>query len=199
MRIALSILLFVSTTQPVSLEIARKVVQSEFEDLFRLNTARRNQNINPPFITGDFDGDRKIDLAVLVSVQPERLNPKSSFPTLTITKVPGKGVSAAEAKSAELSVSELTQNFRESIVLLIIHDFAATGAIARRFALLDFCNNGEIKMTASRRPLKTATAGDSPRIAPPRLRGDSLFFLDGKGEGTVVYWNGARYLWYPVE
>jgi len=178
--------------------MVQKVVQDDFGDVFRLNAARRNQRISPPFITGDFDGDGKTDLAVLVSVRPEQTSLRS-FQTLTITKALGRGVSAAEAKSAQLSLSELAENFRESIVLLIIHDFARTGGKASRFALIDFCNNGDVKMTASRKPLKTAATGDSRKIAAPRLRGDALMFLDNKNAGTAVYWDGGRYLWYPVE
>src|SRR5262245_14736243 len=99
MRIALSVLLLVTTAQTVSLEIARKVVQDEFADLFQLNTARRNQNISPAFITGDFDGDGKMDLALLSSVRPEEVNrrfavdPRFSPPRVIITKTPGKGMS----------------------------------------------------------------------------------------------------------
>jgi hypothetical protein len=36
-------------------------------------------------------------------------------------------------------------------------------------------------------------------MAPPKLKGDALLFLDSKREGTAVYWDGTRYLWYPVE
>jgi hypothetical protein len=203
MRIALALLMLASTT--LSLEMVRKIVQDEFADQFRLNSSRRNQNISPPFVTGDFDGDGKMDLATLASIWPEEVNrrlaidSRLSLPRVTISKTLGKGTSTADAKSAQLNLSELAQNFRESILLLIVHDFARTGGASVRFALLDFCNNGEIKMTASRPPLRTATAGDSRRIAPPRLKGDALLFLDGKGEGTAVYWDGTRYLWYPVE
>ena len=113
----------------------------------------------------------------------------------------GKGVSLREAKEAQLTLIDLAQNFADSLVLLIWHDFSgsAKGKAVPRFALLDFCNNGELTMTVSRKPLKATAAGDSPVVAAPHFRGDTLRFLDHKNEGTAVYWDGARYLWYPIE
>jgi hypothetical protein len=191
--------------QTPSREVVTKAVQTDFGDLFALNAQRRNQNIHPGFVTGDFNGDGKMDLAALVSIQTDELkrrlakDPHFSIPALTMTKALGKGVSASEARSAQLTFEELAQNFQESILLLILHDFGRSGPLAPRFALVDFCNNGDVTMMVSRKPLKRAPAGDSPVTAPPRLKGDALLFLDARGEGTAVYWDGARYLWYPVE
>ena len=193
-----------STAQPFSTDSVRTLVQNEFGGVFTVNTHRLNQNINPPFVTGDFNGNGTQDLAVLVSVQQSELQlrlQKSrdySLPALTIMKTLGKGVSAAEAKDAQISLEELAE-FRESILLLILPDFGQHGPPAPRFALVDFCNNGDITLTVSRQPLRRAPAGDAPVTAPPKLRGDALLFLDSKHEGTAVYWDGTRYLWYPVE
>jgi len=54
-------------------------------------------------------------------------------------------------------------------------------------------------MSVSSKPLKRAAAGDSRATSPPRLKGDAILFLDAKKEGTAVYWDGVRFLWYPVE
>ncbi|PYS38426.1 MAG: hypothetical protein DMG14_17705 [Acidobacteria bacterium] len=203
--ITLLLLPHFAVIQTPSNEVVRKAVQDEFGGLFALNAQRRNQNIHPAFVTGDFDGDGRTDLAVLVSVRPEEVqrrlaaDPRFSIPALTITKALGKGVSASEAKNARLSFEEVAQDFRESLLLLILQDFGRSGRPAPRFALLDFSNNGDITMTISRKPLKRAPAGDSPVTPPPRLKGDALLFLDARGEGTAVYWDGARYLWYPIE
>ena len=190
-----------------SMDEVKSLVDSHFAGVFALNATRQNQKISPAYLTGDFNGDGRPDLAVLVSIQPDRLRPHLaadpmwSIRPLTISKALGKGMGARAAKDAQLSFTDLSENFQSSIVLLIVHNFkqALESAVSRRFALLDFCNNGEIAMTVSRKPLKTTPAGDSPIITAPVVSKDTIRFLDRTGDGTAVYWDGARYRWYPIE
>ncbi len=190
-----------------SMDEVKSLVDQEFAGAFALNASRQNQKISPAYVSGDFNGDGRPDLAVLVSIQTDRLRPHLaadplwSIPGLAISKALGKGMGVRAAKDAQLSFADLSENFQSSIVLLIVHNFnqAPEPTPAARFALLDFCNNGEIAMTVSRKPLKTTPAGDSPTIAAPVVKKDTLRFLDRKGEGTAVYWDGSRYRWYPIE
>jgi hypothetical protein len=191
-----------ASAEPLTRDAVQKIVQDEFGGIFAINAERRNQKIEPAFATGDFNGNGQADLAVLVSVKPDelhrRLERDSRFMpiALTITKVLGQGMSAADAK---ISLDELSKDFRESILLLILPDFGGPGAPVPRFALADFANNGDIAMTVSREPLRRAAAGDAPVTNPPTLKGDALLLLDSKREGTAVYWAQNQFLWYPVE
>jgi len=195
-----------AASQPLTIDAVQKIVQDEFGGVFAISAERRNQKINPAFVIGDFNSNGTSDLAVLVSVKPDelhrRLERDSRFMPvgLTITKVLGQGMSAAaDANSARINLAELAKEFRESILLLILPDFGEPGPLVPRFALADFCNNGEITMSVSREPLHRAAAGDAPVTNPPRLKGDALLFLDSKHEGTAVYWAEKQFLWYPVE
>jgi hypothetical protein len=178
--------------QPTASEV-QTFVERAFGGIFSLGGARPNQKISPQYVIGDFDHDGKPDLAALVSLRADAA-PRGATPRgLTISKTPGAGMST---KEAELSLAELAQNFFGSIILLIVHDFWGTPS---GFALLDFCNDGELKMTVSQKPLRTTPVGDAPTRRAPPLTGDTLRFLDARGKGTAVFWERTHYSWYPVE
>ena len=91
--------------QPPTRDAVEKAVGAEF-GIFTLNATRQNQRISPAFVTGDFDGDGRADLAALVSIQADEIrkrlsaDPGWSIPSLTITKTLGKGARAADVNDA---------------------------------------------------------------------------------------------------
>jgi hypothetical protein len=182
----------------------RSIIEREFQGAFVLGGSAPGKEITPSFVTGDFNGDGRGDLAALITVKPDVLqqrlarDPRSPLSGLIVSKVVGKGMPAQAIKEAELTLADLAEHFQRSIVLLILHSFDQPASSAARFALLDFCNNGNMAMSVFRGTLSAAAAGDIPIISPPRLKGDALRFLDDNGEGTTVYWDGLRYRWYPV-
>jgi len=192
------------SAQPTAQSV-RAAVEQEFGGIFTVTGASEQLRISPVFVTGDFNGDGTTDLVVLATPRTDQIkahlakDPHWSIPTLTITKVLSPAVTARQAKEAQISMADFGQNFKDAAVLLILHDFGKPAAAGSRYALVDFCNSRDLSMTVSRKPLKSTSAGDSGVIAAPRLKSDTLRFLDKKNEGTAVYWDGARYLWYPVE
>ncbi len=140
-------------------EPAAGILESEFAGIFTAGGSGQGQQISPVSVAGDFNGDGRPDLAILVTVSASRAEP-GSMPALTITKVLSAGAGPRDVQEAQMTLGELAQRYRTAVVLLIVEDAGQTGphAAARRYALTDSANYGKIRMSASRRPRRRLRA-----------------------------------------
>ena len=162
--------------------------------------------IDPGYAIGDFNGDGKSDLAVLVSfdlsVLAERFaaDPNWSIPRFRLSKalIPGDG--PREIKKSEISLKSILAGRRDRSVLLIVHDFDLNGRKqnASAYGVRDGYANNVTTMSITRQRLKANSAGDSPVMQPPRTVGDILLLLDPDGIGSAIYWQNGGYAWVPV-
>ena len=189
------------------LERIRTAITRDFGGIFVVNpNLWPNGRVNPVYAIGDFNGDRKSDLGVMVSVDigklAERLalDPNWSIPHLLFYPLDSPDTSDEGPKPFELPLKLIVSQKIERSALLILHDFSLDRRKpnAMAHAVTDFYPFSSLTMAVSRKRLPANSAGDSPVLPPPRIVGDMLLFLDRRSDGSAVYWDRGRYRWYPV-
>jgi hypothetical protein len=172
----------------------------EFSGLFKVD----RQNISPSYLVGDFNGDGVEDIAV--SVQLNRhvsAEDKSKLP-FYFEKAPGPGPSTVgeQGNDSGFVMGDLAR-YKDLAILAVIHGSKSNGwsqtQAEQRFVIVDAWHLGQKLMTLFHGKIKPASYGDEPRVIdPPELLGDAVLMLDQTHTGTAVYWDGARYRWYPI-
>lgn len=182
----------------------RKVItllSVEFSGLFKLD----EQNISPSYLVGDFNGDGVQDIAVSVRLNRQISPDDKSKSPFSFEKAPGPGPDtlSEEGNGSGFAIGDLAR-YQDLAILAIIHGSMRNdwneSQPEQRFVIVDAWHLGKKLMTLYRGKLKPTPYGDEPSvIQPPKLLGDAILMLDETNVGTAVYWDGARYRWYPVD
>jgi hypothetical protein len=160
--------------------------------------------ISPDSITGDFNGDGNEDIAIAVHLA-KQLQESDSTPINFLFYKPMGGSRPSKMSSADYfsKLGDLAR-YRDHPIVVVIHSFRGSGpsqSKGPKVVLADGWDYGKLNMRRYRGPLRRLAIGDSPVEPAPVLRGDAILFLDEpeQVDGTVVYWDGRQYRWYPIE
>ncbi|MGH9970523.1 MAG: hypothetical protein ACREBG_22405 [Pyrinomonadaceae bacterium] len=185
----------------VTEEQVAALLESEFGGLFKLDT----RTISPSYIVGDFNGDGTEDIAIPVRLNLQLSTEDKTKPPFSFEKAQGPGPSTLGEQGHEsgLTMGDLAR-YKELPILVIIHgsmkDRWKNSRPEQRFVVVDAWRLGKKVMSLNHGKLKPTPYGDEPQVVePPRLLGDAILMLDPANAGTAVYWDGARYRWYPVD
>jgi hypothetical protein len=188
----------IKRTPPKEEQVAT-LLRSEFGDLFILD----GRDVSPSYMVGDFNGDGVEDIAISVRVN-RVINPDDrSTPPFFFEKAFGPGTSTVgeEIEKDRFAIGALAR-YKDLTILLVIHGSSRQqwNNSEQKFVIVDAWHLGKKMMSLHQgRELKPSAYGDEPQIIPPpQLLGDAILMLDGESVGTAVYWDGARYRWYPV-
>jgi hypothetical protein len=173
---------------------------SEFGGLFKVD----ERHISPSYLVGDFNGDGVKDIAVSVRLNRQLSTEDKSKPPFSFEKAFGPGSSTlGEEGEQGLATGDLAR-YQELAILAIIHGSPNDGwnnsQAKQKFVVVDAWRLGTKLMSLYRGKFKPTPYGDETRVTePPQLLGDAILMLDQTNAGTAVYWDGARYRWYPVD
>jgi len=173
----------------------------EFSGLFKID----DQHISPSYLVGDFNGDGIQDIAISVQLNRQVSAADKSKPLFSFEKAPGPGPSTVGEQGSDsgFAIGDLVR-YQDLAILAVIHGSKNKGwnesQPEQRFVIVDAWHLGKKLMSLYRGKLKPTPYGDEPRIIqPPEFFGDAILMLDQTNTGTAVYWDGARYRWYPVD
>ena len=173
----------------------------EFSGLFKLD----EQNISPSYLVGDFNGDGAQDIAISVRLNRQLTAEDKSKPPFLLEKAPGPGPSTVgeQGEVSGFTMGDLAR-YQELAILAVIHGSKRNGwnesQPEQRFVVVDAWHLGKKQMTINHGKLRPAPYGDERQVVPPpHLMGEAILMLDQTNSGTAVYWDGARYRWYPVD
>ena len=180
------------------------IINSASGSWLRLNGPEDSRQIVPCFVTGDFNGDGFLDLAAIVRINRAfgLESDRRSAPFL-IRKPPVTSSDTSVHKNQGPRFADLLARHWTGPILFIVHGSSKgpdqrRGLKSGKFAMIDFMDYVATTMLVSRTPLRLGVAGDSPELSSPKLLGDAIRFVDSKGEGTAIYWNGSEYRWHPL-
>ena len=148
---------------------------------------------DPSFVIGDFNGDGSEDLAVFVKPNDDSLAEINNVLANWILEDP-RNVAIQDAKTVRPAAPKPARAEKGEILLAIIHGVGAEGWRNRDARQTFLLKNAAGKMTSETfRNLRSKQDKQKPRS----LRGDAINETIGKTIG-LVYWNGAKYSWYPT-
>lgn len=140
-----------------------------------------DENMQPSFFTGDFNGDASEDIAVVLKVVPGKLlQMNEEYPTWLLRDPFAK-------ERTQLNVEE------RDVLLAIIHGFGDNDwrdSQATQTYLLKNVVGNKIAVQTSEEFIKSRT---SRRV--PRLQGD-LIAVNLRGTSGYLYYTTGNYLWY---
>ena len=140
----------------------RAIVESEFKGLFRVDdrlvvSAPTRTVVNPRYVTGDFNGDGVMDLAVGVRVSADVPGGDKSTPPFKMHSPWYEGMPQKEKDYYRHTLGDLAK-YRDAWVLLTIHGDRKTGwrntRYDQRFVVLNAGYSGSFSMRVHRGPLK---------------------------------------------
>jgi hypothetical protein len=186
-----------------STEQIRGVLAKEFGGLMDID----DRTISPTFLMGDFNGDGVADLAIAVRVNREIDPEDPSEMPFRFEKAYGPGPSTVGEPDygPSFTIGVLAHYRRNNFSMLaIIHGTRELGFTEtmpqQRILVVDAWHLGKKRMSLFKGKLEPAAYGDEPEtVAPPQLLGDAILMIGPENSGTAVYWDGARYRWYPVD
>lgn len=176
-------------------EQVKTLIEKGFGGLFRLD----EQTVTPHYLTGDFNGDGVADLCVVARLGHDLDAGDKSSPTFMLYAPLGAGMDARKYEH-KFTLGDLS-HYADDMLLVIMHGARERGwegnEPSQKFALLSAMDAGVNRMSLHKGALKPASIGDADEdLPPPRLKGDAIL-ITYRGEGTAIYWDGARYRWYP--
>ena len=114
-------------------------------------------------------------------------------------KVLAKGMSISRYGPRLNSVAISAYKQRPVLYVLLSRSMAKSRSSYRGIALVDFLNNDAERMQARNGPIEAEDYADSrSQVPPPHPKGRPLTFVDSFGSGTLLYWDGVMFRWYPV-
>lgn len=174
-----------------------RLVRECFGGLLRPDT----HTLAPGFVVGDFDGDGTNDLFVparLARTLDKKDKSKLPFNYQDVLDPAAPASVALDLRRGDLAQVETWPLFA------IVHgmDKATKGrcsASRGKFLLLFPMDKGTTALELFQgEGLPFGTIGDRKEDQPPpRLKGNAVLLLDSHREGLAIYWDGARYRWYP--
>ena len=156
----------------------RAAIQRNYEDAVTIDSTR-----STPFVTGDFNGDRSEDIAVIVKPQPRKLSDLNSDYANWILEDPQH----IDKRSAPV--------VQQDVLLAVIHGHERDGwrdALARETYLLKNAVGPQVEKQSVN---QLRAAGEAKIL--PQLRGD-VIRETLRGSDGVIYWAGGKYAWHPV-
>lgn len=179
------------------------LLETEFGGLFQVDVDERT--ISPAYLIGDFNGDGVKDIGISVRLSRDVDPNDKSKPAFSFEKAEGPGPSTLGEKGHEptFTIGDLAR-YRNLPILAVIHGTRERGwrgsQPQQKFAVVDAWYLHKKTMRLYRGALKPAPNGDDPEIPPPpHLLGDAILMIIQGNTGTAVYWDGARYRWYPID
>lgn len=181
---------------PPRADEVRDAVLRVFKNVVTIETDR-----DPYFTTGDFNGDRSPDLAVVVKPAPGKLPEINDELANWILVAP-----VQQAKSSQMVMPKAEMHAQimrrrpvrvdeGDVLLAIIHGFQSKGwrdIWATQTYILKGAVGGEIKAQEHRQVVK---ASNKNKNNLPRIWGDVIAENIG-GQDGFLYFNGGRYAWY---
>ena len=168
-----------SKLPPPDLKAVQQAVQRVFKDAAVIDTDQE-----PAFLTGDFNGDRSQDIAVIVKPVTEKLSEMNEeFPTWMLRDPFG----SAESRAPRLRIAA------NDVMLAVIHGYGANGWRDPQ-ATQTYLLKHAVGSSMMAHPEKEFVAGNQGKKLP-RLRGD-LLGETIQGKPGYLYFSGATYAWY---
>jgi hypothetical protein len=191
--------LLVKGQSDVSLTVSEVegLIRQFFGDLFVLASDKGS-----PFVVGDFNGDGNKDFAVAVRLSREIDRDDNSTPDfLLYVPVPPE----FDGWENPNPLGTLA-HWRRGDFLVVLHSRQGSWhqlLLEDKAVLLISYAGSSIKLFSFRGQLRPATAYPGQRTTgpPPSVKYDSIL-LDqafSNGNGQLIYWDGARYRYYPVD
>lgn len=161
-----------------------------------------DHTLTPSFVVGDFDGDGTQDLFVPVRLGRSVNRKNRSRTPFNYQEVLDPASPASVALNLRMGDLAIVENWPLFVVVHGLSKARMTRCSESRykFLLLFAMNKGttSIKLFNGKK-LPRGTINDPKEDQPPpRLKGEAILLLDPDGEGSAIYWDGARYRWYPV-
>jgi len=148
------------------------------------DAARPDSEHSPNFLSGDFNGDGSIDIAVILKPVPAKLDEMNQqFPPWILRDpfvAPRRG--AAQLKIAA-----------DESLLVVIHGYGPHGWRDPQATQTYLLKNSVGREISARSKTEVTSASHGNPV--PRLGGDSIA-ATLRGQTGYLYFNGAQYLWY---
>lgn len=185
---------------PLNKDLVRQILASEFDGMLNLD----ERSVSPSYVFADFNGDGVTDLAAAVAVIPEISSDDTSPLAFRFEKPNGPSLNKKSTQVIRMRKGNLKwYRDHQATIIAIVHGSLAHGLRStkaeQRFVLVDGWQNGKLKLQSYGGALQIARYGDeSELVPPPKLKGIGLILIGIDNEGTVLYWDGTAYRWYPV-
>jgi hypothetical protein len=149
---------------------------------------------NGHFITGDFNGDRSQDIAVIVKPGEGKLaDLNSDVANWTIQDAQNVAIHVTRTLSRPTPPAPMKVKPND-LLLAVIHGYGSSGwrdPQARQTYLLRNAVGMDLEV-----PRSTVINAATDKRKLPRLRGDVVMEIMA-GQTGILYWTGAKYAWYP--
>ena len=164
---------------PPELASAQQVIKRIFKDSATIDTSQQ-----PPFVSGDFNGDQSEDIAVVVKPAPDKLSDLNDEFANWIVRDP---FNVGESRGPHLRVAA------NDVLLAVIHGYGSNGwrdpQATQTYLLKNAAGSG----------MEAQQPKDAEKMSPaekrPHLRGDVIRQVVG-GKPGYLYYVMASYSWY---
>ena len=182
-------------------EVAEARIIDTFQGVFASirgpNSLEVPLKLVPQVFCGDLNGDGLVDYAILGTVQDTA--DQTRLESLEFYKPLSKNMSIARYRARLMGKEILAYKTRPVLFVLLSHRLPQGQSRYRGIAIVDFLETDATRMQPMHNPIPNVGYPDAiSTTAPPRLKGVAIAFINPKGDGSLLYWDGTIFRWYPV-
>lgn len=204
-RVLLGIFLAFSALAAPAVEIcsdersAQKSLLAAYSKVGLSITLTSVQNVTPRAACLDLNGDGLRD-AIYFGTLPTSNVTEQQLSAIEFFKPLAMGQNTGNTRS-RLTATEAHSYVSRPVLFILLTQGKKRGR-PRLVALVDFLNSDASRVLRVRRDdrINAAAYPDSVGTSPPpKLIGEGMSFVGRRGSGTLIYWDGQLFRWYPID